>query len=88
LGSQAQANAAEQFKAQQSAASAVAPAATTATSTASAEPAAEGEVDEAGVSAKDIELVIQQAGCSRAEAVAALKKNNNDIVNAIMELSM
>merc|ERR1712141_873143 len=31
---------------------------------------------------KDIELVMAQAGVSKAKAVKALKKNNNDIVNA------
>ena len=50
--------------------------------------APEEEVDETGVEAKDIELVISQASCTRAAAVAALKKNDNDIVNAIMELTM
>lgn len=45
-------------------------------------------VDETGVEAKDIELVIGQAGCSRSAAVKALKANDNDIVNAIMELTM
>merc|ERR1711937_1082192 len=45
----------------------------------------EGEVDEEGVEAKDVELVMQQAGVSK---VKALKSNNNDIVNAIMELTM
>jgi hypothetical protein len=44
----------------------------------------DGEIDETGVESKDIELVMSQAGCSRAKAVAALKKNDNDIVNAIM----
>jgi len=39
------------------------------------------------VEPKDIELVTSQTGCSRAKAVAALKKNNNDIVEAIMQLS-
>merc|ERR1712066_957151 len=39
------------------------------------------EVDESGVEDKDIELVMSQA-------VRALKNNNNDIVNAIMELTM
>lgn len=29
-----------------------------------------------------------QASCSRAQAVQALKKNDMDIVNAIMELTM
>ncbi|KAK6093174.1 GAL4 enhancer protein [Batrachochytrium dendrobatidis] len=46
------------------------------------------EVDETGLDAKDIELVIQQAGVSRAKAVHALKANSNDIVNAIMELTL
>jgi len=48
----------------------------------------EGEVDESGVEKKDIELVMQQANVSRAKAVKALKNSNNDIVNAIMELTM
>ena len=48
----------------------------------------DGEVDETGVEAKDIELVMSQASVSRAKAVKALKANDNDIVNAIMELTM
>lgn len=48
----------------------------------------EEPVDESGVDSKDIELVVSQAGCSRAAAVKALKNNDNDIVNAIMELTM
>ncbi|KAJ3342382.1 hypothetical protein HDU93_002498 [Gonapodya sp. JEL0774] len=43
-------------------------------------------VDETGVEAKDIELVMQQANVSRGKAVKALKNNNNDIVNAIMSV--
>lgn len=46
------------------------------------------EVDETGVEEKDIELVIQQSNVSRKKAIKALKKNDNDIVNAIMELTM
>ncbi|XP_028397156.1 nascent polypeptide-associated complex subunit alpha-like [Dendronephthya gigantea] len=46
------------------------------------------EVDESGVESKDIELVMQQANVSRSKAVKALKNNANDIVNAIMELTM
>ena len=46
------------------------------------------EVDEAGVEAKDIELVMAQAGVSRKKAIKALKENDNDIVNSIMALSM
>eukprot|EP00124_Ichthyophonus_hoferi_P006155 Ihof_evm1s1257 gene=Ihof_evmTU1s1257 len=41
-------------------------------------------VDETGVEAKDIELVMAQASVSRAKAVGALKSNNGDVVNAIM----
>jgi nascent polypeptide-associated complex subunit alpha len=55
----------------------------------SAAPAAEEEaVDESGIDAKDIALVIDQAHCTRAQAVAALRNNNNDLVNAIMELTI
>lgn len=46
------------------------------------------EIDESGVEAKDIELVMQQANCSKSKAVKALKKCDNDIVNAIMDLTM
>ncbi|XP_074054322.1 uncharacterized protein LOC141496092 [Macrotis lagotis] len=48
----------------------------------------EEEVDEAGLEVRDIELVMAQANVSRAKAVRALRHNNNDIVNAIMELTM
>ena len=41
-------------------------------------------VDETGLDAKDIELVMSQAGCSRSAAVKALHANNKDIVNSIM----
>ena len=43
--------------------------------------------DEEGVEAKDIELVMSQAGCTRAKAVKALKENDLDLVNAIMSLT-
>jgi len=46
------------------------------------------EVDAAGVEEKDVELVMSQANVSRGKAVKALKNNANDIVNAIMELTM
>lgn len=53
-----------------------------------AEPAeVEEEIDESGFETKDIDLVISQAGCSRAKAVAALKENDSDLVNAIMSLT-
>ena len=55
----------------------------------SAEGGDEGDeaVDESGVEAKDIELVMSQASCSRAKAVTALKENDGDLVNAIMSLT-
>ncbi|KAI9576621.1 hypothetical protein GQX74_010603 [Glossina fuscipes] len=85
LSQQAQVAAAEKFKA---------PEATSAAdtiTTSSVAPIAEEdeeEVDETGVDEKDIELVINQANTTRAKAIKALKNNNNDIVNAIMELTM
>ncbi|XP_031365846.1 nascent polypeptide-associated complex subunit alpha isoform X1 [Apis laboriosa] len=48
----------------------------------------EEEVDETGVEEKDIDLVMCQANVSRGKAIKALKNNQNDIVNAIMELTM
>lgn len=50
-------------------------------------PDLEEAVDETGVEAKDIELVVSQAGCSRAAAVKALKDNDGDLVNSIMSLT-
>jgi nascent polypeptide-associated complex subunit alpha len=44
-------------------------------------------VDETGVEAKDIDLVMSQGGVSRATAVKALKENDGDLVNAIMSLT-
>ncbi|EJW87271.1 NAC domain-containing protein [Wuchereria bancrofti] len=48
----------------------------------------DGEVDATGIEEKDIELVCSQANVSRNRAIKALKEANNDIVNAIMELTM
>ena len=77
-----QAAAAKQFQAQ-------APAAPAAPAAAGedAAPAAEEPVDETGVETKDIDLVMSQAGCSRAAAVKALKENDGDLVNSIMSLT-
>ena len=44
-------------------------------------------IDETGLEAKDIDLVMSQAGCSRAAAVNALKLNDGDLVNSIMSLT-
>ena len=46
------------------------------------------EVDDTGLEAKDIELVMAQASVSRKKAIKALKENDNDIVNSIMALSI
>lgn len=53
-----------------------------------AEESEDEEVDETGIEDKDIELVMTQANVSRSRAIKALKNNQNDIVNAIMELTM
>lgn len=42
----------------------------------------DGTVDETGVDPKDIDLVIQQVGCSRAKAVKVLKESGGDLINA------
>eukprot|EP00953_Heterococcus_sp_UTEX-ZZ885_P028429 15169-Heterococcus_DN1.PRE.1 len=82
LNAQAQANAAQQFGNK-------APEASKATISAVDDDAGDNEeVDDTGVEAKDIELVMSQAACSRAKAVKALKANDNDIVNAIMQLTV
>ncbi|CAO3577984.1 unnamed protein product [Absidia cylindrospora] len=46
------------------------------------------EVDAGDIEEKDIELVVSQANVSRNKAIKALKNNDKDIVNAIMELTM
>jgi len=87
LSQQAQVAAAEKFKEVNPAGDGAAGTATT-----SVEPIAEEsedeEVDETGVEDKDVELVMTQANVSRSKAIKALKNNKNDIVNAIMELTM
>lgn len=87
LSQQAQVAAAEKFKAPEST-TGTSDAVGTTTSVAPIAEEDEEEVDETGVDEKDIELVITQANTTRAKAIRALKNNNNDIVNAIMELTM
>ena len=82
MNSQQAAAAAEQFKAPEVSA---APAAASTGATIVEE---EGDVDETGVDAKDIELVMTQAGSTRAKAVKALKESKGDIVTAIMNLTL
>ncbi len=45
------------------------------------------EVDDTGLEAKDIELVMAQASVSRKKAVKALKENDNDIVSSSLKSS-
>jgi len=44
-------------------------------------------IDETGLDSKDVDLVIKHVSCRRSEAVAALRRNSNDIVEAIMDLT-
>lgn len=48
----------------------------------------DGEVDAEGIDEKDVKIVMEQTNVSRSKAIKALKANNNDIVNTIMELTM
>jgi len=84
LSAQAQTAAAEQFKAPE----VPKPEITSKADKPAIEEVDDGEVDESGVEPKDIELVMSQAGVSRSKAVSALKTNDGDIVNAIMDLTM
>jgi nascent polypeptide-associated complex subunit alpha len=86
LSQQAQLAAAEKFKGPEPSAGAI-----DAGANATVAPIAEEdeeEIDESGVDEKDIELVMSQANVLRHRAIRALKNNGNDIVNAIMELTM
>lgn len=99
LNSQAQASAAQQLAAAEAAAGGehaghdhehdLGEAKPAATETKKEEEEDDGEaVDESGLEAKDIELVMAQANVSRKKAVKALRENDNDIVNSIMALSI
>ena len=88
LSSQAQIQAAEKFKAPEASAAATKEAEQETAPAEGGEESDNEEVDESGVEEKDIELVMQQANVTRSKAVKALKSNNNDIVNAIMALTM
>merc|ERR1712010_22016 len=47
----------------------------------------DGDEDAGDLDENDIELVVKQAGVTKAKAIKALKSNDNDVVNAIMALS-
>lgn len=90
FGAQAQAQAAQNFAPPSaSAAQAVQPAKPSAAAIQETviEPM-EDDVDSTGIAENDIDLVMNQAGVTRAKAVAALRKQDSDIVSAIMELTM
>lgn len=89
FGAQAQAQAAQNFAPpSQSAAQAVQPAKPSATAITETVVEPMEDVDSTGIAENDIDLVMSQAGVSRAKAVAALQKQDSDIVSAIMELTM
>lgn len=44
-------------------------------------------VDETGVDEGDVQLIMKQAGCSRAKAAKALKETDGDLIEAIMSLT-
>ncbi|XP_052893137.1 nascent polypeptide-associated complex subunit alpha isoform X2 [Anopheles moucheti] len=87
LTQQAQVAAAEKFKAPEATPAAGEASSSTNVVTPIAEEDEE-EVDDTGIDDKDIDLVMSQANVKRAKAIRALKNNENDIVNAIMELTM
>ncbi|XP_049297545.1 nascent polypeptide-associated complex subunit alpha [Anopheles funestus] len=87
LTQQAQVAAAEKFKAPEATPAAGEASSSTNVVTPIAEEDEE-EVDDTGIDDKDIDLVMSQANVKRAKAIRALKNNDNDIVNAIMELTM
>lgn len=87
LSQQAQVAAAEKFKAPEATPAAGESSGAT-TSVAPIAEEDEEEVDDTGLNDKDIELVMQNANVPRAKAIRALKENNYDVVNAIMELTM
>ena len=55
---------------------------------AAAADAADEDEDAGTLQDKEITVVMSQANVSRGKAIKALKNNNGDIVNAIMELTM
>ncbi|XP_041458025.1 nascent polypeptide-associated complex subunit alpha-like [Lytechinus variegatus] len=89
LSQQAQMAAAEQFRAPEKIPSASEKAAANEPAVAEESDGEDAEeIDASHVEPKDIELVMQQANVSKKKATKALQENNNDIVNAIMCLTM
>merc|ERR1719247_2013013 len=46
------------------------------------------EIDISGLDPNDIQMVIDQSGCTKLKAIEALKEADGDIVNAIMDMTM
>ena len=46
------------------------------------------ELDTEGIQDEDIELVMRHANVSKGRAVGALKNNENDVINAILEIEI
>ncbi|CDJ39953.1 nascent polypeptide-associated complex alpha chain, putative, partial [Eimeria tenella] len=44
-------------------------------------------LDMEGISKRDVDLIVSQLGCSRERAIDALKKHNNDLVEAILDIT-
>jgi nascent polypeptide-associated complex subunit alpha len=87
LSAQAQAAAAEQYRTNAEAAGATGADASAAKAADAAADESHEDLDESGLDAADIDMVISQAGVSRAKAVKALRDNEGDMVNAIMSLN-
>jgi len=89
LSQQAQMAAAEKFKAPEIPSAGDTQATSSNLSTTIEEQEEDGEeLDATGIEEKDIELVMSQANVSKNKAIRALRKTENDIVNAIMDLTM
>ncbi|CAI9775099.1 unnamed protein product [Fraxinus pennsylvanica] len=89
LSSQLQTQAAQQFRMPDMSSMIAKPdASTAAAATQADEEEEEEEIDETGVEARDIDLVMTQAGVSRSKAVKALKTHNGDIISETGESSV
>lgn len=87
LGMAAQAQAARRFQEQQEAMLKEIPSDAPSSTLAISEIDESVPIDESGLEMKDIEMIMSQCSVSRRRAVAALRENEGDIVNAIMALS-
>ena len=48
----------------------------------------EEDPDTEGILEEDIDLVMRHANATKGKAVQALKNNDNDVINAILEIEM